>query len=73
MTVYKRTLYLLETKKFCAGISKDQDGYVYELDTAPCYKWAAKKKMKFSELLNYYKRKNWLISCKKVDVEIDPF
>jgi len=70
---YKRTMYWLNTNKFCAGVSVDQDGYVYNFDTAPCYMWAAKKKMKFSQLLNYYKSKKWLISCKKLDVEIDPF
>jgi len=71
--IYKRTIYWVNTKKYCGAVAKDQDGYVYELDTAPCYRWAAKKKMKFSQLMDYYKRKNWLINCKKLDVEIDPF
>ena len=71
--MYKRTFYQLTTKKYCAGISKDQDGYVYIHDTAPCYKWAAKKNMKFSDLINYYKRKGWLISCTKIGIDVDVF
>lgn len=70
---YNRTIYWLNTQKFCGAIAKDQDGNIYVLDTAPCYRWAAKRGMKFSELLDYYKRKHWLISCKKIDEEIDPF
>jgi len=71
--IYKRTIYWVNTKKFCGAVAKDQDGYVVIYDTAPCYKWAAKKEMKFTELLNYYKSKKWLIACRKIDVDIDPF
>ncbi|MHA1872633.1 MAG: hypothetical protein ACTSVB_00855 [Candidatus Heimdallarchaeaceae archaeon] len=71
--IYKRTIYWLNTKKYCGAIAKDQNGDIYVYDTAPCYKWAAKRNMKFSQLLAYYRSKNWLISCQKIDVEIDPF
>ena len=71
--IYKRTIYWLNTQKYCGAVAKDQDGFVYEFDTAPCYKWAAKRNMKLSDLLIYYRHKNWLLSCQKIDVEIDPF
>lgn len=73
MVVYKRTIYFLNTIKYCGAVAKDQDGFVYEFDTAPCYRWAAKKGMRFSELISYYKYKRWLINCKKIGEDIDPF
>jgi hypothetical protein len=71
--VYKRTIYQITTNRFCAGVAVDQDGYVYKFDTAPCFKWAANKKMKFRDFLNFLKRKKDLISCKRIDEEVDPF
>ena len=73
MKVYKRSIYWVNTQKYCGAVAKDQDGYVYMYDTAPCYRWAAKRKMKFSDLINYYKRKNWLINCKKLEDDVDQF
>ena len=69
--IYKRRIYWLNTIKFCAGIAVDQDGYVYGLDTAPCYKWMSGKS--FSKMLSYLRYKNYLISCKKIEEEVDPF
>jgi uncharacterized Fe-S cluster-containing radical SAM superfamily protein len=68
---YKRTFYRVDTKKYCGCIAVDQNGEVYKLDTAPCYKWMSGKK--FSKMLNWLKYKKYLISCEKVGEEIDPF
>lgn len=73
MSDYKRTIYWVNTIKFCGAIAKDQDGDIFIYDTAPCFRWAAKKKMKFDQLIQYYKKKRWLINCKKIAVEIDEF
>jgi len=71
--IYKRTIYQVTTKKFCGAVAVDQDRYVYLYDTAPCFQWAAKKKMGFSDFLSFLKRKNDLINCKKIEEDIDPF
>lgn len=71
--IYKRIIYQITTSKFCASLAVDQDGYIYIYDTAPCFKWAAKKKMKFTNFLKYLRSKNDLISCKRIDEEVDPF
>lgn len=71
--MYKRTIYWINTQKYCGAVAKDQDGNICEYDTAPCYRWAAKRNMKFQQLLKYYRSKNWLIDCKKIDEDIDPF
>jgi hypothetical protein len=73
MGAYKRTIYWVNTKKFCAAVAVDQDGKIYALDTAPCYKWAAKQNMTFSEFRNYLMKKGYLLNIKKIDVDIDPF
>ena len=70
---YKRTIYWLNTKTSCGALAVDQDGYIYEYDTAPCYQWAAKKKMKFQDLRRFLQKKGVLLNLKKLDVEIDPF
>lgn len=69
--IYKRRIYWLNTIKFCGGVAVDQDGLVYKWDTAPCYQWMHGKN--FNKMLKYFKYKKWLISCKKIDEEIDPF
>lgn len=71
--VYKRTIYWLNTKKFCGAVAVDQDGYIFALDTAPCYRWMSKKKMRFNEVMRFLKSKNEVISCKKICEDIDPF
>jgi hypothetical protein len=71
MKTYKRTFYWLNTKKFCGGVAVDQDRKVFKWDTAPCYQWMSGKP--FSEMLEYLKYKKLLISCRKIDTEIDPF
>ena len=69
--IYKRTIYWVNTTKFCGAIAVDQDGAVYKYDTAPCYRWMSGKK--WVDMLHYLKRKNYLLNCKKLDVEEDPF
>ena len=69
--IYKRNIYWVNTKKFCGSIAVDQDGLVYKLDTAPCYRWMSGKK--FREMLSYLKSKNYLINCRKIGNNIDPF
>lgn len=71
--IYKRTIYQIVTTKYSGTVAVDQDRYVYMYDTAPCYKWAAENKMSFSSFLSYLKRKKYLISCKKIGEDIDPF
>lgn len=71
--VYKRIIYQITTTRFCGVVAVDQDGYVYKFDTAPCYRWAAKRKMKFQNFLYFLKKKKDLISCKRLDEEVDPF
>jgi len=71
--VYKRTIYWLNTKKFCGAVAVDQDGYISEWDTAPCYRWMSKKKMRFSEVMRFLNSKKEVISCKKISEDIDPF
>ena len=71
MKAYKRTIYWVDTKKYCGAIAVDQKGEVYKWDTAPCYQWMHGKK--FSEMLNWLKYKKNLIGCKKIGEDVDPF
>lgn len=71
--VYKRKFYWVNTTKFCGGVSVDQDGYVYKFDTAPCYKWASNKKLKFNDFIRILTHNGSLLSCKEVGEEVDPF
>ena len=71
MTIYKRRIYWVNTKKFCGAIGVDQNGEVSKYDTAPCYRWMSGKK--FTGMLEYMKRKKYLLSCKKIGDDIDPF
>ncbi len=68
---YKRIIYWVNTKKFCGAIAVDQNGEVYKYDTAPCYRWMSGKK--FSKMLNYLKYKKYLLSCKQIGKDVDPF
>jgi hypothetical protein len=71
--VYKRNIYWLNTIDACGAVAVDQDGYVFEYDTAPVFRWMARKKIKFSKVLSDLRTKNKLLNCKKIDVEEDPF
>ena len=71
MKNYKRTIYWVNTNKFCGAIAVDQDGAVFKYDTAPCYRWMHGKK--WVDMLHYLKRKRYLLNCKKLAVEEDPF
>jgi hypothetical protein len=64
--VYKRTIYWLNTKECCGALGVDQNGYIYECDTAPCYRWAAKKKMRFQDLRKFLQKKGKLLNLKKL-------
>lgn len=71
--IYKRTIYQVTTTKVCGAVAVDQDRFIYMYDTAPCFRWAAKRKMKFQDFINFLKKKKDLLSCKRIDEEIDPF
>ena len=73
MKKYRRKIYWFNTKYGCGAVAVDQDGYVYEYDTAPLYRWMAKSGKKFIELKNNLLRGNKLYNCKKIAVEEDPF
>lgn len=68
---YRRTIYWVNTTKLCGAIAVDQDGFVFKWDTAPCYRWMSGKK--FSKMLNHLKYKKYLISCKQLGKDVDPF
>jgi hypothetical protein len=70
---YKRIIYWVNTKKFCGAVAVDQDGHIFEYDTAPCYRWAARKGLKFQEFKNYLLRNGYLLNIKIIEKEIDPF
>lgn len=72
-TTYKRTIYWVNTKKFCGGVAVDQKGDIYEPDTAPCYRWAAKKNINFQTFKKILLKKGVLLNVKKIGVDIDPF
>ena len=63
----------MNTKDACGAVAVDQDGMVYELDTAPIYRWAARKKYTFQTFRQILLKKGVLISVKKLEVDIDPF
>jgi hypothetical protein len=71
--IYKRTIYWVNTKDACGAVAVDQDGMVYELDTAPIYRWAARKKMTFQTFRKILLKKGVLLNVKKIGVDIDPF
>ena len=73
MKKYKRNIYWFNTSDFCGAVAVDQSGYVYTLDTAPCFRWMARSGKRFVELKNYLRRKNKLINCKRIAVDEDPF
>jgi hypothetical protein len=57
-------IYWVNTQKYCGAISVDQNGRVYGPNTAPCYKWMSGKR--FSDMISYLKRKNFLLSYRKI-------
>lgn len=61
----RRTMYWVNTKKFCGAITVDQFGKVFSYETAPCYKWMSGKS--FSGMISYLKRKKYLINYVRVD------
>ena len=71
--IYKRTIYRVVTRKFCGAVAVDQNGYVFEYDTAPCFRWMSKKKWKFHKSLKFLRLRNDLFSCEIIDEDIDPF
>ena len=58
-------LYLVTTKRFCAGLSV-KNGYITKEGTAPCFQWAVKKHMTFINFRDFLKRKGDLINITQV-------
>jgi len=58
--------YYLNTKKYCGALTVDNNRVIVFDYTAPCYRWAAKRRMTIDSLLHYYKRKGFLLSCSKL-------
>lgn len=58
-------MYRLTTKRFCAAVSVVADR-VQHKGTAPCYQWAAKKKLKFPDLCKYYWKKGEYVGYTEV-------
>ena len=73
MKTYKRTIYWFNCKYGCGAVAVDQDGYVYQFDTAPIFRWMANSKQKFRDIKNNMAKGNKLYNCKKIAVEEDPF
>ena len=71
--IYKRRIYWLYTNSGCGAVAVDQDGYIYEYDTAPVFRWMSRKKMKFTEVMRFLRSKNAILGCKKIAEDIDPF
>lgn len=62
---YKVT-YWVNTKKYCGGVSVDENDFIMFEGTAPCYIWAAKKRMKFSKFKNFLSNRGQLLDYKEV-------
>jgi hypothetical protein len=58
-------------KNFCGQVAVDQDGKVYQYDTAPYLKFLSGKS--FRAFISDMKNKKQIISLKKIDVEEDAF
>lgn len=69
--VYKRRIFWFDTSFGCGALAVDQDGRIYEYDTAPIYRWMVGKK--YVDMKNYLLKQNKLLNCKKIAVEEDPF
>jgi len=68
---YRRRIYWFNTTQACGAVAVDQDGLVYEFDTAPYFRyWSGKR---FQDMKNFFKRKNIFIGCKTIAIEEDPF
>jgi len=59
-------LYWVNTKLFCGGISVDKNGDIVEQETAPCYRWAARKGINFKKFKSILQYKNALLNIKLV-------
>jgi hypothetical protein len=73
LKTYKRTIYWFNTSYGCGAVGVDQDGYVYEYDTAPLYRWMVKSRQKFFEIKKNLLKRNKLYNCKRIAIEKDPF
>jgi len=69
VTMYKHTLYYINTTYGCAGVVVNQGGIVSE--TAPLYRWMKGKQ--FRVVLESLKWQRKLINSKKVLEEFEPF
>lgn len=61
------TLYWVNTKLFCGGVSVDERGKIVENETAPCYRWAARKGMNFNDFRKFLTQKHALFNVKKIE------
>ena len=60
----KQTLYWLNTKKYCGGVTVNDKGFITSEGTAPCYKWMSGKK--FSKQISWMRFKGHLLNYKKI-------
>jgi hypothetical protein len=59
-------LYWVNTKLFCGGVSVDKNGNIVEKETAPCYRWAARKGFSFTTFKKILKNKKALLNVKLI-------
>jgi len=52
-------LYLITTKKFCAGVVVDSNDNI--IDCAPCFYWTKRKKIKFTNFKTFLVKHNDLL------------
>lgn len=59
-------LYWVNTKYACGGVAVDQFGKICFNETAPIYRWAAKKQLTFQSFKNILCRKGDLLNIKLI-------
>ena len=59
-------LYWVNTKLFCGGVCVDKEGNIVEQETAPCYRWAARKGINFKTFKQILTQKHALFNVKKI-------
>ena len=62
----KTTMYWVNTKYACGGVTVDENGKIDFNETAPIYRWAAKKNLTFQAFKNILSRKGDLLNIKKI-------
>jgi hypothetical protein len=59
-------MYWVNTKKYCGAVSVDDNDFITFKMTAPCFIWAAKKRMKFSSFKNFLSNRGQLLDYREV-------